>query len=381
MATDKSVDSPKPRLLVVDDSRLMRVAARKILNLDFDIVEAADGELAWEQLQRDSAIDLVMSDLSMPNLDGLSLLKSIRGAADEGLRNLPVIIVTGAEDDDGSRQTALAAGASDFITKPFDSVQLLARAKSQARQQSTSRSLRESQAAQRQLQQASGVDPLTGLANEQALRRRGAEDLSYAARHHTELALLCLRIDNFKALVLRHGGPATEAVERRLATLLTENRRREDSVARIAAGDFALLLPSANHHAAQRLGEQLRHRIEQASFACGNDIIKIGVSTAVACPPDERNADFGLLLESARAELMPAQAAAVVAIDEAGAAPAAATPEQVERALRALAGGQPPGVEASALVAAILPLLEHWNNRHPHPLGSHIDAIRRALQG
>ena len=131
--TDATTD--KPVILVVDDSRLMRVAARKILKTDFEVLEAEDGEVAWEVLQSDSNIDLVMSDLSMPNLDGLGLVKKIRAAAEPHLRDIPVIIVTGAEDDDGSRESALSTGASDFITKPFDSVQLLARTQAQARQQ------------------------------------------------------------------------------------------------------------------------------------------------------------------------------------------------------------------------------------------------------
>ena len=96
----ETVDN-KPTILVVDDSRLMRVAARKILKNDFDILEAADGEQAWTSLQENSHIILVMSDLSMPNLDGLGLLKRIRESESEELKCLPVIIVTGAEDDDG----------------------------------------------------------------------------------------------------------------------------------------------------------------------------------------------------------------------------------------------------------------------------------------
>jgi CheY-like chemotaxis protein len=115
----------KPTLLVVDDSRLMRVAARKILQGEFNILEASDGEEAWDVLQASPHVSLVMSDLSMPNLDGLGLLERIRTSDSADIQNLPVIIVTGAEDDDGSKTTALAAGASDFITKPFESVQLL----------------------------------------------------------------------------------------------------------------------------------------------------------------------------------------------------------------------------------------------------------------
>ena len=100
----------KPTILVVDDSRLMRVAARKILKNDFEILEAEDGEVAWDVLQSNPQINLVMSDLSMPNLDGLGLLKKIRESSEPHCKDLPVIIVTGAEDDDGSKTVALGAG-------------------------------------------------------------------------------------------------------------------------------------------------------------------------------------------------------------------------------------------------------------------------------
>ena len=153
----------KPIILVVDDSRLMRVAARKILKNDFEILEAEDGELAWNILQDNREINLVMSDLSMPRLDGLGLLKRIRESTDVHSKELPVIIVTGAEDDDGSKTSALAAGASDFITKPFESVQLLARTQTQVKQQRTRQALRDSETRKKQLIRQSGVDALTGL--------------------------------------------------------------------------------------------------------------------------------------------------------------------------------------------------------------------------
>ena len=226
-------------ILVVDDSRLMRVAARKILKNDFDIVEAEDGEVAWEVLQNNRQITLVMSDLSMPNLDGLGLLKKIRESSEAHLKELPVIIVTGAEDDDGSKKTALSAGASDFITKPFESVQLLARTQAQAKQQRTQQALQESETSKQQLEEQSSVDTLTGLINQRAFNDNIEESLSYAIRHRSELALLLIRVEKYKVLFLRRGKQTAEEVLRRLAPMLSDGRRREDAVARIGLDTFA----------------------------------------------------------------------------------------------------------------------------------------------
>ena len=200
----------KPIILVVDDSRLMRVAARKILKSDFEVLEAEDGEVAWEVLQSNANIDLVMSDLSMPNLDGLGLVKKIRAAAEPHLRDIPVIIVTGAEDDDGSKESALSTGASDFITKPFDSVQLLARAQAQARQQRTQQALEHSEVRKQQLEERDSLDELTGLANKRAFLEHLEEGLSYAIRHRTELAVLLIQVDRYKVLFLRRGKESAE---------------------------------------------------------------------------------------------------------------------------------------------------------------------------
>ena len=384
-------NGPKPCLLVVDDSRLMRVAARKILKSDFDILEAADGEAAWEQLQKNTDIALVMSDLSMPNLDGLGLLKKIREADDETLRRLPVIIVTGAEDDDGSKQSALSAGASDFITKPFDSVQLLARTKAQARQRHTDQALRETEQAKQQLEEHVSIDPLTGLANEYALKERGEENLAYAIRHGSEVALLCLRIDRFKILFLRRGKAAAEELVCQLARLLGEDRRREDTVARIGLAEFALLLPSANPPGVQRIAERLRQRIEAHSFEVDGETLQVTASIGLSCPPVDEDTRFSSLLDEARLHLAEAEKSGGnrVAADTARLAPAspptsedtpaAASPAQVKRALQALAQGTTPEEDSAALLMAVLPLLEYCDKNNRQRLKQHIEAIRRSL--
>ena len=116
------------QVLVVDDSRVIRRAAVKILQKDFDVIEAEDGEEAWEELQRNSNISVVFSDLGMPVMDGFELLDKIRNAQDPALAKVPVIIITGAEESDGTKEEVLELGATDFISKPFDSISLKTRA-------------------------------------------------------------------------------------------------------------------------------------------------------------------------------------------------------------------------------------------------------------
>lgn len=114
----------KPVVLVVDDSRVMRVAMIKILGDGYEVIEAVDGMAGWNQVLRDSSIELVISDIEMPEMDGYSFICRIRAAEDEALRNIPVIVITGAEDDI-TRERAYACGANDFILKPIDKKQML----------------------------------------------------------------------------------------------------------------------------------------------------------------------------------------------------------------------------------------------------------------
>jgi len=396
-------ETDKTTLLVVDDSRLMRLAARKILKNDFNIVEASDGEEAWQTLQQHPEIALVMSDLSMPNLDGLGLLKRIR---ESDFSKLPVIIVTGAEDDDGSKKTALAAGASDFITKPFESVQLLARAKSQARQKDTQEALQQSEAETQQLRESSQVDPLTGLANKRAFISHLEENLAYATRHRTELSLLLIRVEKYKVLFLRRGKMVAETLIKELARILGAGRRREDTVGYIALDTFGILLPSANLPGAKRVLAQITDAIGGADISVDGETVPFKVSVGLGTPDIRPGIPADDVLALAEADLSsqttPKPAATIAAKSPFRAtaetpqhsqkppvtAPeppcetvkhAVATPEDIQQALHALANQAQPTSAQDALLRGILPLLDAWNRTHTQRYDTLLKTLREAL--
>jgi CheY-like chemotaxis protein len=125
-ALQSSVAIDNPTLLIVDDSRLMRHALRKILKDDFNLVEAADGEEAWEMLRAEPTIQAIFSDLSMPNLDGYGLLERVRNSGEARISCLPFIVITGKEGEYASlREEAQIRGANDVVCKPFKSEEII----------------------------------------------------------------------------------------------------------------------------------------------------------------------------------------------------------------------------------------------------------------
>jgi len=116
--------STLPRILVVDDSPTIRAAVTKALKNDFSFVQAPDGEEAWKMLMSDDSIQLVITDLMMPKLDGYELIKRIRSdRSSTRIAEMPIIVVTTLEAAN-AKLRALVAGANDFVTKSTDAVEL-----------------------------------------------------------------------------------------------------------------------------------------------------------------------------------------------------------------------------------------------------------------
>lgn len=109
----------KPTILIVDDSRVVRVSMKKILGDLYNVIEAEDGEDGWIKIRSHDDIRCVFTDFSMPELDGFGLLGRIKASSNTRIQSLPVILVTGNEDDDSIRAKAKQGGFSEVVIKPF----------------------------------------------------------------------------------------------------------------------------------------------------------------------------------------------------------------------------------------------------------------------
>lgn len=293
MSTE-SADATKPRVLVVDDSRVIRVAARKILKEEFEPLEAGDGEEAWEILTQEPDIALVLSDLSMPYLDGMGLLQRLRESKEERLSGMPMIIVTGAEDDDEAKTRAFAAGATDFLSKPFDSVQLLAHTRSHIRLQKTAKELKQTTAV---LEENPATDPFTGLGNQRAFLERGQQALAHAIRHGGELALLLFQVDGFDKIFVQEGKAVGGAILKAVTAALHAEIRREDAAARISMARFGLVTCCADTEGARRLAMRVCQRVVAMPVTnkAGQEL-NFCLSASLVSPPINQTTRFEPLL-------------------------------------------------------------------------------------
>jgi len=285
------------QVLVVDDSRVIRRAAVKILEKEFDVVEAEDGAEAWNELNKNSKISVVFSDLGMPNMDGFELLEKIRQAPDSIVAKIPVIIITGAEETDGTKEKVIALGATDFISKPFDSVSLRSRASVHINYRNEVHSL----------EKAAALDQLTGLSTEASFKLQGEQALAYAKRHCTEMSVVRFDLEHFAEIFVKYGKDIAEQILTKVASIINEGKRTEDIGARLGVARFALLLPSSDPQGAELVVGRICQRVASLKLKMGNDVFNIKFNTGITSPRlDDSDEKFTELLQQAESALKEA---------------------------------------------------------------------------
>lgn len=198
MPTDKtdappgaSANAVRPRILIADDSRIVRASITQHIRDRFDIREVADGEAAWQAILLDASIRVVLTDITMPKVDGFDLLARVRSSKVQRIRELPMIVMSGA-DEAAERERASKLGATDFISKSADAPEVVSRLDVLVRLTSTREQLAETQAT---LESARTVDPDTELLSLAFFDKQIGKLVSYARRNLTDVALICVRVE------------------------------------------------------------------------------------------------------------------------------------------------------------------------------------------
>lgn len=298
-------DQTLPRVLIIDDSRMVRASIIRHVRGRFEVREEADGEAGWQTLLVDPTIQAVITDIGMPKLDGYGLLERIRSSRLSRISTLPVVVISG-DDEPEVRIKAKSAGATDFISKSIGNIELLARLEALTQLARTQRDLEESRAA---LATASPVDPTSGLATQSYLHYHASQELSLARRHNGELSVMVIDIDQFDTLVARYGAHVAQLVNRKLSKILSTRVRKEDTVAELNTGRFAVVSPSTSMGGAGTFAMRLCGAIDQIVMTYREERIRIRLTIGLATSEAGRMQTVSELIGIAVQRLAAGQAA------------------------------------------------------------------------
>jgi two-component system, cell cycle response regulator len=277
--TSPSPGRPRARILVVEDDRgISGMLSTVLTEQGYDVTVAADGKLAADLLATSSP-DLVLLDLNLPNKNGVDVLKELRARGDASGAFVPVIILTGVYTSREDKVKSLDAGADDFLPKPFDMIELMARV----------RSLLRVQELYKRSQFLATHDPLTRCYNRRYLVEFMGREFERFKRHKSPISLLLLDLDHFKQINDEKGHLIGDDVLRHVGFRLQDFFRSVDCVARLGGDEFAAVLPDTSARDAGLAAERLLRFMNSAEARQGlpDDIAaRISFSIGVASVPD-----------------------------------------------------------------------------------------------
>jgi two-component system, cell cycle response regulator len=247
------------RILLVEDqeraTQRMTGALGKTHTLD---VEA---DLAQAMLRlAEGAYDLLLVSLGLAGADGLRLCSQVRSL--ERLRHLPIIVIV-EPGDDRRLLRALDMGINDYLGRPIDRQELIARVRTQLRRKRRADQLRNSLDASVEL---ALTDPLTGLSNRRHLETHLKALIEQAKSSSQPLSVLMADIDHFKSLNDTYGHAAGDAVLREFAERLRRNVRAVDLVCRLGGEEFLIVMPDTTAELARHVGERVCSCIGEEAF-------------------------------------------------------------------------------------------------------------------
>ncbi|MEN6566188.1 MAG: diguanylate cyclase [Veillonellales bacterium] len=277
------------KILIVDDSPVEIKIIRRFLGDRYEITEALDGQTALK-LAHEIRPDLILLDIIMPGMDGLSVCKKLK--SQKPMADIPVIFITAVAD---SREVVrgFEAGGQDYITKPFFSPELCARIKVHLELKKSKEILleyaRELELKNRELGQvmekfrlAAMTDYMTGLANRRSMIQQIKSAVDNLEQNTGKAAIILADIDDFKQVNDTYGHDCGDLVIKEVAALIKSVVREDTAVARWGGEEFLLLLTDAGLKDGQIIAERIRTVIETAPFYCRGEKISVTVTLGVA---------------------------------------------------------------------------------------------------
>lgn len=275
VGTSADGDLGRPRILVVDDDPAARQLLTDLLEGEgYAVTNTPDGLSALAAVER-AVPAMIISDVSMPGMDGFELVRELR--ARTASADVPILLLS-AIAQPTRRVTGLDLGADDFVAKPVDLDELLARIRALLRR-----------ARQREeIERRATLDLLTGVLNRTGLDAALHREQQRALRNDEPLSILMIDLDKFKALNDEHGHLAGDRALRCVANALLAAVRSSDYVGRYGGDEFIIVLPSSSAASAARLAARLRCvRMPAISVGAETEIVvQVSIGEATLTPED-----------------------------------------------------------------------------------------------
>ncbi|PCJ71556.1 MAG: PleD family two-component system response regulator [Rhodobiaceae bacterium] len=264
------------RCLVVDDRERQRARLCEMLGAVHEVT-VAESSADLMELAAHGDYDLVLVSLSLQEEDGLRLCSQLKSL--EATRQTPILVIV--EEGDTERLVrALDMGVNDYLTRPVERNELLARCRSQLRRKRYQDQLKDN--FQRSLEMAV-TDSLTGLYNRRYMTNHLATLVDEGAHGGKPLALMILDIDFFKAVNDTHGHAAGDEILKEFANRLSTNVRGIDLACRLGGEEFVIVMPDTDADTAMTIAQRLRTRIAERAFKTDTDqMIDVTVSIGLA---------------------------------------------------------------------------------------------------
>lgn len=267
-----SSNLPNYQILVVDDSPVYRKLIEHMLAGEaYSLIYARDGEEAL-RLFTEHSPSMIITDWTMPDISGVELCRRIR--ADKSRPYTYLILMTG-NTEQGNVVEGLEAGADDFLTKPFDNAEMLARI-------GVGRQIidlhAELAAKGRELEAVERTDSLTGLPNRRVLEEWAGKEILGALRHGFFFWLVLCDIDSFKGINDSFGHDAGDAVLCAFSDLLKVTLRGSDICGRLGGDEFLLLITHVNPEGVESTINRVRERFADLSFPFAGQTVKVTAS-------------------------------------------------------------------------------------------------------
>lgn len=281
------------KILIIDDSNLIVHVARNILTKSgHEVVSAQDG-MAGLQTAKAELPDLILLDLIMPVMDGYKVCQEL--GKTPVTKGIPIIMLT-SKAEPSDKVKGLEMGALDYVAKPFDEGELVARVNTQLRIKELYQTLQEKN---RLLREMANRDGLTELYNHRYFQDNLSKDFLRAKRYHDFLSCALLDIDHFKKFNDIYGHQSGDKILSDLARLIEGSIRDSDMCARYGGEEFALVLYHTDEAAAFYLADRIRQSVEKHGFQVTGKILNVTVSIGIATYPNKKISSHAELIKCA----------------------------------------------------------------------------------